>query len=374
MTDRWRPSGHERRDEVRAKLARVRRYLGQAGLDAVLLSRRGNFAWLTAGGDNHVVSAAADGPAHLLVTRDTAQVISTSIEMPRLVAEEIDDLDLEPVTVPWHENGPQAVAAAVSGMRVAADTAVLAGPLLGLEFARVRFALLPSETERYRRLGRTVAGTLEAVVRNVDPGDTEWEISGRLAAALAALGVTPVVVLVAADDRIARYRHPIPTPVRVARRAMVALVAEAGGLHVALSRLVHHGSLPRELARRHAAVVAVDGVLAGVSRPGARAGDALRAAIDAYREQGFEGEWQWHHQGGPTGYAPRDYLATPGTDEVLVSHQAVAWNPSIAGTKSEDTLLVEPEGPVYVTLTGAWPTLKVVAGGQTFERPAILER
>ncbi|MDR7420312.1 MAG: hypothetical protein QN178_15525 [Armatimonadota bacterium] len=370
---RWRPEGQERRDEARAKLARVRRYLASRDLDAVLLSRRNNFAWLTAGGDNHVVSATAEGPTHLLVTRDSVRVIATNIEIPRILAEELDGLEFEPMVTAWYENGSHAIAAATQSLRVAADTPIAGGPVLGLDFARLRFALLPSEVERYRRLGLAVAAIIEDVARGVRPGDTEWEIAGRVTEAMSARGLTPAVLLVAADARIARFRHPIPTPARVERQAMLVTVAEAGGLHVALSRLVRHGPLTADLAQRHAAVVAIDSALAAASVPGVRACDALQAGIAAYRISGYDDEWRWHHQGGPTGYAPREYIVTPQTTEPLVEHQPVAWNPSVAGTKSEDTFLVSPDGPSYVTMTGSWPTRRLAVGGQTIERPVILE-
>jgi Xaa-Pro aminopeptidase len=368
-----RPTGSVRRDEVRAKLARVRRFLEHAGLDGVLLARRNNFAWLTAGGDNHVASSAAEGPTSLLVTHDTVRVVASTIEMPRILAEELQDLEFEPVAVPWFDNGPKALAALTAHMRVAADTAVGTTPLLGMEFARLRFALMPSEADRYRVLARQAAGVVEEAARAIRPGEIELQVAGRLAAQLLAGGMTPAVLLVAGDERIARFRHPIPTRRPIARQAMLVAVVERGGLHVGLTRLVHCGPLPADLSRRHTAVTAVDAAMAAVSAPGARSCDVLAAGIEAYHLHGFGDEWRRHHQGGPTGYAPREYVATPQNQEPLVEHQPVAWNPSIAGTKSEDTLLVTPDGPEYLTVGHGWPVLEVHAADRVFRRPAILE-
>jgi Xaa-Pro aminopeptidase len=247
-------------------------------------------------------------------------------------------------------------------------------PVLGLEFARLRFALLATEVDRYRLLARQVARIVETAARALQPGDTEREIAGRLAAQLLAAGMTPAVLLVAGDARIARFRHPVPTGLRIARQGMLVAVAERGGLHVGLTRIVHFGTLPADLARRHTAAVAVDAAMAAASVPGARACDVLRAGVDAYRIHGFETEWHLHHQGGPTGYAPREYLATPRTTEPLVEHQPVAWNPSVSGTKSEDTLLVTAEGPEYLTVGDGWPVVEVRTAAAVHRRPAILER
>jgi hypothetical protein len=54
----------------------------------------------------------------------------------------------------------------------------------------------------------------------------------------------------------------------------------------------------------------------------------------------------------------------------------VAWNPSIAGTKSEDTVLVTARGlEVLTEASGRWPRLEVALGrGRSLRRPAILVR
>ena len=95
--------------------------------------------------------------------------------------------------------------------------------------------------------------------------------------------------------------------------------------------------------------------------------------MEAYSEAGFAGEWQWHHQGGAAGYEPREYVATPESQDAVQIGQAYAWNPSVAGTKSEDTILVTGSGPEVLTATADWPDLPVAAGDGVYARPAILE-
>jgi antitoxin VapB len=52
--------------------------------------------------------------------------------------------------------------------------------------------------------GEAVRGT----IRKITPGQSEIEIAARMRAELAAMNVNSVVTLVAADERIAKYRHP----------------------------------------------------------------------------------------------------------------------------------------------------------------------
>jgi len=80
-----------------------------------------------------------------------------------------------------------------------------------------------------------------------------------------------------------------------------------------------------------------------------------------------------HHQGGPAGYEPREFLAGPASVEMVKAGQAYAWNPSITGCKSEDTILVGEVSNEIITEIPAWPMIKVEIEGKTYARPAVLE-
>jgi hypothetical protein len=46
-----------------------------------------------------------------------------------------------------------------------------------------------------------------------------------------------------------------------------------------------------------------------------------------------------------TGYASREIIATPGTQQEVKEGQAFAWNPSLVGAKAEETFVLGPDGP-----------------------------
>ena len=56
-----------------------------------------------------------------------------------------------------------------------------------------------------------------------------------------------------------------------------------------------------------------------------------------YDDAGYEGEWKMHHQGGPTGYGCREFVVIHGLDKKIHTGQTYAWNPTIQGTKCEET-------------------------------------
>jgi len=362
-------------DEAGIKRERVRDYLEARGLDAVVLSRRENFAWYTCGGDNHVVTASESGAAHLLVTRERACVVTDNIEAPRIADEEVA-ADIEVIRHPWHEESRRAevILDILDGRRAAADDGIADLPPLDDDFAALRYRLTAEEAARYRALGRDCSEAMSRVCRAVEPGQTEFDVAGRLAAALLPLGIEPFVTLVGADERIEKYRHPICTQKPIQRCVMVVVCGRRHGLICSLTRLVHFGPLPAALEAKHRAVCAVDAAFILETRAGAEVGAVFRAGMAAYAEQGFADEWTLHHQGGPTGYAGRDYKGTPDETRRVQPNQAFAWNPSIAGTKSEDTILAGEGEPEVLSPRSDWPTLAVEYRGATVERAAILVR
>ena len=129
------------------------------------------------------------------------------------------------------------------------------------------------------------------------------------------------------------------------------------------------------MRRKAEATATVDATFIAATRPGNSLGNIFEQAATAYAQTGFPDEWQLHHQGGPAGYEPREYIATPGSTDVVVAGQAYAWNPSITGAKSEDTILVGENGNEILTSISKWPMLSISIEGQAdpLLRPSILE-
>jgi len=368
--------GSNIRDEIAHKHARVAEYLSASDLDAVLLGRRCNFSWYTCGAHNYVAHACDVGNSFLLVDRTRARVLTNNIEAERLEHEELADTGIEIVRFDYFDpcGAGQAVREAIGPMRAAADADVGPAdlPRLDKDFDRLRWQLTADEIARYGELCRDSASALESAARSASPGWTENELAAAVAAELRRRDCLPWVLLVGSDDRLARFRHPLPTAKRIGDYFMVAACAERRGLICAASRLASFGPVGGDLARRHEAVATVDAALILATRVGATLGEIFDEARRAYEAVGFPDEWRHHHQGGSCGYLPREVKAAPGDRTVVLADQPFAWNPSIAGTKSEDTILCRTDGPTIPAGGGDWPTIPAEWDGRTLHRPAIL--
>lgn len=361
--------------ETVEKLARVRKYIKAQGLDGIVLSTRANFAWLSGGGDNHVVSQADVGVGALMVTAKQAFLVANRIEIDRLSNEEPLSA-FTPKPFPWIQPISEAIEKLLPSKKFATDVP-MAGlkPLDGDFVYECRAQLTEPEIRRYKSVGRDCSLVMETVARQTQMGDSELQVEADMARHLLARGIQPYVLLVAFDDRIKRYRHPTPTVNHLRKMGMLVICGQRGGLIACLTRLIHFGALPPELAKRHEAVCRVETAMWAATKVGTEYGKALQAGLDQYKKEGFAKEWELHHQGGPTGYAGRDFMATPGEKRLVLDKQAVAWNPSITGTKGEDTYIQDGAARTVITACSAdWPTVKVTAGGETLSRPAILVR
>lgn len=363
-----------REEEIRYKHFLVRRFMAKNNLQVVALSDRANFAWFTAGGDNHVLSVSEHGVATILITSNRLHLLTNNIECPRILNEELPKGIFECHCAEWHdETGFARLLGRIVGKkRIASDDGLGGTPILPAEFAELRYSLTTPEVQRYRRLGRLASEAIESTAAALEPGLTEFQIAARLSNEVIARGVEVTVNLIAVDDRIRKYRHPIPTDKKLRRHAMLVLGARKWGLIVSCTRMVCFGKLSKDLARRHEAVCHVDAALNLSSRVGACVGDVFRKGLEMYRATGFPEEWRLHHQGGSTGYGARDYKGTPYETRCVQPNQAFAWNPSITGTKSEDTILATRDGVEFLSGPIHWPTLAVEYDGVTLHRPDIL--
>lgn len=364
---------HEARvQEVTSKLTRLRERMVAHQLDAVRLNLIANTAWVTAGAKTYVGEGTDIAASSILVTMDHAYVLTDGVESPRLQQEEgLADLGFEFVIEPWYARG-RFVESQATKLRIGEDVAGR-GVNMAAEVQHLRSVLHPNEVARMRRVSRVMAEIMGEVVRSLRPGLTEYEVSARLAAASREHGGSAVVNLVASDERIYQYRHPLPTGKTIQRYVMAVLCFRYEGLIPAITRLVHFGPMPQELRVKAMAVAQVDARLILGTQVGRTMGDMFELAKQAYKDVGYVEAIDEHHQGGTVAYMPRETLATEGGTTPLEAHQAFAWNPSVRGVKSEDTILLDANGSHILTEVVGWPTWTVRVGEQTVERPAILE-
>jgi Xaa-Pro dipeptidase len=162
---------------------------------------------------------------------------------------------------------------------------------------------------------------------------------------------------------------------------MAVVVARRGGLHAAATRFASAGPPPAEFTALRDRVLRIERDTLAACVPPNRYGDVLTVLDQAYDREGTPGGWAGHYQGGPIGYAQREFEIAPSQRDSrwygtpVADGQAVAWNPSLAGgAKAEDTYLVLPGGLERITESistePAWPAEddELVP-----PRPAVLE-
>jgi Xaa-Pro dipeptidase len=345
-------------DHVMARREQLRELMEELGAGAAILRRPENFAWYTGGGNSRVEYVSPLGVADVVLTADREWVVTSTIEGPRMHDEEA--IGFEVVEYPWEQGPDSTLEELIGGLPLAADVELDGAELLGERLDRIRRVLDADAIGHLRAIGADLTAALEEAAGNVEPGITEHEAADEIAAACRIRGLVPTVLLAATDERIRRYRHPLPTATTLERRAMLVASAQRGGLYANLTRHVHFDAPDPEIQRRQEAC---DRILARMreeaTRPGATAAEAFADCTRFYADEGFPEEWRLHHQGGITGYASREVIATPSTEIRIEPGQAFSWNPSVAGAKAEETFLLtdsgsEPiAGPGLVDLSAA---------------------
>lgn len=355
-----------------SKHDRIIALLDKHGLDGLILRQIANFAWATDGAASYINTAATNGVGTLFVTKNARHLIADNIESPRFEKEE----QLKTQGWEFHphrwDQPSETLAKLTSGLKLGADGGYPEAVDLSVELSVVRSYLDAAEQDRFRSLSALCAKAMDEAIRAVKPGMTEFQIAGLLSGAAQSRGVLPVVNLIATDERIYNFRHPLPTNKKMDKYAMLVLCGRKDGLVCSVTRFIHFGPLSDELKRKVDAVAYIDAVMIAATRPGKNINEVFQATQDAYAQVGFPDEWQLHHQGGPAGYDPREFIATDASNLPVGIGQAYAWNPSITGCKSEDTILVGENSNEILSVIENWPTLSMDIAGEIIERPAIL--
>lgn len=371
----------KRKAEIAEKTDKIVKMLAEKKLGGVLINSQHNFAWLTAGGNNGVDLSRENGAASLLVRRDGKKfLLASRIEMPRMIEEEVSAEEFEAIEFSWEEEKSaadfltkRALSLLNNAEPLGADLFLNAQtPVIETDIARCRYELTAAEIERFRRLGKDAGEAVGELIKTLRIGESEIEIARRTTDFLAAKNIRSVVTLIAGDERLQKFRHPVPTEKRWEKALMIVVCAKRKGLIASLSRIVCAGKIPPELRNRTDACARVNAAILAATKPNVTGAELYKIATDAYAKENFAGEEKSHHQGGATGYKTRDWVAHPKSAEAVHTNQAFAWNPSIRGTKCEETVIVREDKIEIITATPNFPQIAVEIDGREYFSPDVL--
>jgi len=362
--------------EISEKTDRLQAFLKEQDLRGVLLTRVRNVQWITAGLANTENALGSEkGAGSLLIMDDGSKyLICDGSEASRLMDESLGALGYELAMYNWYDSPETVIRRWTADGRIGSDTDQAGTIFIGDKLKSLSYRLTEGEIKKYRWLGRQTTEAVEVVCRSLQPGMDEFQMEAITAAELRSRGIKPTVLLMGVDERIYKYRHCLPGGATLEKYGMVNVCAEKWGLIISLTRFVHFGSLPAELARKLEGVARINAHFEHATVPGRSGREIFEAAKTWYAEVGFPDEWRMHHQGGAIGYDNREYIIGPAIDVKVQERQAFAWNPTITGTKIENTIIAYEDNIEVITHIDSWPTIDIEIEGKVYPQPAILIR
>jgi Xaa-Pro dipeptidase len=334
-------------DHRAARRTRLRELMERRGAGAVVLRRPENFAWYTGGGNSRVEYASPVGVADVVLTADGEWVLTSTIEGPRMRDEEA--VGFEVVEYPW-EQGPDAALSELTEDRpVAADVPLDGAAVLGEDLDAIRRVLDFDAIERLRAVGADLSTALQEAAGAVAPGMTEHRVADEIAAACRCRAWSPPCCSPPPTSGSGSTAIRCPRPRRsTAGRCWSPPPSAAASTRTSPGLSCSRSSTPGSRADRTSATRSSLGCATRRPGPGRTVAEAFADCRRFYAEAGYSDEWRLHHQGGITGYASREVIATPASEVEIEAGQAFAWNPSITGAKAEETFVLTDSGSEVV--------------------------
>lgn len=347
--------------EVSQKLQDLRALMSSQDIPALRLKGVDWFSWATGGGSSAVILTSETGVAEVFVTLEQAWILTNVIEKERLAKEEAP-AEYKILAFPWQQSSAKEdfVTETLQGRICYSDRPEENEKPLPLEFQYLKMILSPPEIERYRRLGRLASEAMTEAMLKAEPLWTEKDLAGEGAKSLWKRGLDPTLILVGGERRMKLYRHPTPRNEGLGGCAMMVFCARAFGLYANLTRFIFFRKPTSEERDNFKKVAQIEAAAFKNSVAHRPLSSLYQALSEAYQQVGVGDEINQHHQGGPTGYLSREWVASPSSPASLQikSGMALAWNPSVRGAKIEDTVLLTDQGLQVLTLDPQWPTFQ----------------
>jgi antitoxin VapB len=346
------------------RMAPLRELMKQKGLESIVLRRNPNLAWAIAG-RAHVPTTIDAACFDLIITQDSAIAITNVVEAPRLIAEELPS-EVTVKAIKWSEGREPQLP---TGAKVGSDQPGADRIDLGTEIEIIRASLIESDVVRFKQICIDAAVALGSAMKQVVRSDREIDVAGLITHALWQADLEIAFLGVAGQERAHKFRHPLPTDAVVGNRISASICAKRKGLIASVTRIVSFEPISDAIAKDYESIFKVEAAMLDATVVGKPFSEPINAAIAAYPANSFDAdEWTKHHQGGPTGFLPRDWPAHTGSARSISNNQPIAWNPTGKGFKAEDTILATNSGVKILSVDSDWPSFEV--NGRT--RPFLL--
>lgn len=355
------------------KRAMLRQWMDKKGFDGVIISTADNFAWITSGGNSKVINDSEGGVGHIVITKDHQYLVSMYMDSDRLTDDQLPGQGYELVTMYWYEGDEKNKAKSMAGKRVGADTQIPGTENINYDLINMQWPLTNLELERYRWLGQQQSDVLEKILNAVQPGMSEIEILKQMEIEFIKRGIKLDVPICGSDERISKYRHILATDKKLEKYLLLGPVISRWGLHSLCSRSVHFGQPPSEIEKAFLAAATIEGRLFSELREGLKFSKIFELQKKWYADVGYPDGWNYHFQGGPTGYVIID-CGKNQTDETVCAPQPFSWFTTIKGAKVEELAILTKEGLEIASLGKNWPVIEVDTDKGKYPVPGMLIR
>lgn len=357
-----------REEDVSRKIEFIRQYMEERKTDGVLLSKVDNFAWITSGARSYVALDDKAGIASVLITKNDAYILSKNPETERLKREELPR-NFTVIEYPWFAKLDDMVNNVVDGKHLLYEE----DPEFNNFLLRSRIKLSEYEQERYAEVGTKTACALENAMRSLTPNMTEIQAKSMVESQLAKEGLDVLLVLAFGDESRTLYRHNLARKVEIGKRCFVSVCTKMYGLVISATRTVEF-ERDEKFESQHEINAQIDSEILDATLTKLSISQVFFEIEKSYASHGYQDEWKLHHQGGITGYNTREIVAAPHLPFQIDDAMSFAWNPTITGTKSEDTYIRTKNEMRLLSMNKNkdWPYLEINVNGRKYERPGIL--
>jgi Xaa-Pro aminopeptidase len=355
-----------RNDDFLYKISSIREVLIKKNFDCVEIKSQVNFSFITRGRE-FIGLASVMACGSLFINNEKVYLVAENIEAMRLYKEQLNSNPLiEVLSFPWDE--PELREDIIN--KITSGSKHISEDEIAAELFNLRTVMTPYDKDTYRELSKECAVILENICKNIKKGISEYELAGEISKRFWSNNIEPITILIAFDERALQYRHPVMTDNRLKNYAMIGVCGRRNGLITSLTRNILINP-DEEMIEKHKRCAMVNAAYFSKLKSGNTLEDIFISGVAEYSRQNYPTEYKKHHQGGLTGFKAREIKANVGCSHIVRENEVYAFNPTIQGSKCEDTVLVTNDGLEVMTYTGDYAYVTCNINKQTLHMPTV---